>query len=36
MREIHSDTNFKPVAGFKRSMAKVDFTAFLTGDVMLS
>ena len=28
------DTNFNPVAGFKRSIAKVDFTTFLKGDFM--
>ena len=26
------DTNFNSVAGFKRSVAKVDFTTFLKGD----
>jgi len=30
------DTNFNSVAGLKRSIAKVDFTAFLKGDFMLS
>ena len=30
------DTNFNSVAGFKRSIAKVDFTTFLKGDFMLS
>jgi len=30
------DTNFNCVAGFKRSIAKVDFTVFLKGDFMLS
>ena len=28
------DTNFNSVAGFKRSIAKVDFTTFLKGDFM--
>ena len=30
------DTNFNSVAGFKLSIAKVDFTTFLKGDFMLS
>jgi len=30
------ETNFNSVAGFKRSIAKVDFTTFLKGDFMLS
>ena len=30
------DTNFNSVAGFKRSIAKVDLTVFLKGDFMLS
>ena len=30
------DTSFNSVAGFKRSIAKVDFTKFLKGDFMLS
>jgi len=28
------ETNFNSVAGFKRSIAKVDFTTFLKGDFM--
>jgi len=28
------DTNFNSVAGFKRSVAKVDFTTFLKSDFM--
>ena len=30
------DTNFNPVASFKRSIAKVDFTEFLKVDFMSS
>ena len=30
------DTNFNSVAGFKRSIAKVDFTTFPKGDFSLS
>jgi len=38
MRGIHYlvITNFNSVAGFKRSITKVDFTTFLKGDFMLS
>ena len=30
------DTNLNSVAGFKRSIAKVDFNVFLKGDFLLS
>ena len=30
------DTNFNSVAGFKRSVAKVDFTEFLKGEFISS
>jgi len=34
VRQKNSKPNFNPVAGFKRSIAKVDFTTFLKGDFM--